>query len=226
MSSRNRHSAGPGFSVVDGVARYAAQLQDCGRQVETVVTTVQALRLESARNRKQMQRLRERMAALRGNSREIGEIVMLIDNIAFRTNILALNASVEASKAGEAGRGFAVVAQEVRSLAMRGAESARRIGDIVARSTEDIEFSGALADETGKAHGLADGHVDQIHVAMDDVAELTRNGEKESAAILEQLKGIKDGTEQNLRLVEQLATASDACARRASGCRTRSGSSG
>jgi methyl-accepting chemotaxis protein-1 (serine sensor receptor) len=210
MSSRDHATAQGLNTVVEGVARYAAQLQDCGRQVETVVATVQALRLESARNRKQMQRLRERMTALRGKSREIGEIVMLIDNIAFRTNILALNASVEASKAGEAGRGFAVVAQEVRSLALRGAESARRIGDIVARSTEDIEFSGALADETGKALALADGHVDQIHVAMDDVAELTRNGEKDSAAILEQLKGIKDGTEKNLRLVEQLATASDA----------------
>ncbi len=210
MSSRDHATAQGLNTVVEGVARYAAQLQDCGRQVESVVATVQALRLESARNRKQMQRLRERMTALRGKSREIGEIVMLIDNIAFRTNILALNASVEASKAGEAGRGFAVVAQEVRSLALRGAESARRIGDIVARSTEDIEFSGALADETGKALALADGYVDQIHVAMDDVAGLTRNGEKDSTVILEQLKGIKDGTEQNLRLVEQLATASDA----------------
>ena len=210
MSSRDRATSQGLAAVVDGVARYSTQLEACGRQVESVVATVQALRLESARNRKQMQRLRERMSALRRKSREIGEIVVLIDNIAFRTNILALNASVEASKAGEAGRGFAVVAQEVRSLALRGAESARRIGDIVARSTEDIEFSGALAEETGKALAHADDHVDHIHVAMDDVASLTRSGEKESSAILEQLTQIKDSTEQNLRLVEQLATASDA----------------
>lgn len=209
ISHRSRDTNQGLASVVDGVARYAKQLEACGRQVEAVVTTVQQLRLESARNRKQMQRLRERMATMRGNSREIGEIVTLMDNISFRTNILALNASVEASKAGEAGRGFAVVAQEVRALALRGATSAQRIGAIVARSIDDIEVSSALADETGKAMAESDQHVDHIHTAMDDVAGLTRSGEKESAAILEHLTQIQNSTEQNLRLVDQVATASD-----------------
>jgi methyl-accepting chemotaxis protein len=150
------------------------------------------------------------MAQLRSKSREIGEIVTLIDSIAFRTNILALNASVEASKAGEAGRGFAVVAQEVRSLALRGAESARRIGDIVTRSTEDIELSGDLAEATGLALAAADERIDSIHLAMDDVAGLTRSGEQESAAILQQLTVIRNSTDHSLQLVEQLATASTA----------------
>ena len=210
LSERHHGTVQHIAEVVDGVQRYAAQLEACGRQVEAVVGAVQVLRLESARNRKQMQRLRERMASLRGKSREIGEIVTLIDHIAFRTNILALNASVEASKAGESGRGFAVVAQEVRSLAQRGAESARRIGDIVARSAEDIEQSGQLAEETGNALASADQQVDQIRTAMDDVAGLTRSGEQESAAILTQLTQIKAGGDEGLRLVEQLATASDA----------------
>lgn len=210
LSRRNRATAEGLSAVVDGVARNAEQLAACGRQVETVVGLVQALRLESARNRKQMQRLRERMGSLRGKSHEIGEVVRLIDNIAFRTNILALNASVEASKAGEAGRGFAVVALEVRSLAIRGADAARHIGDIVSRSTEDIELSGALAEETGLALAKADVHVDQIHLAMDNVAELTRSGESESSQLLLQLTGIKEDTAQSLRQVEQLATASDA----------------
>jgi methyl-accepting chemotaxis protein len=208
LKSRNQETSSALHVIVDAVTRYSTQLEACGRQVETVVETVQALRLESARNRKQMHRLRERMSALRGKSREIGEIVTLIDTIAFRTNILALNASVEASKAGEAGRGFAVVAQEVRSLALRGAESARRIGEIVSRSTEDIETSGALADEAGKSMAEADARVDQIHTAMDDVAALTRSGEKDSAEILAQLTSIQGGTDQSLLLVEQLATAS------------------
>lgn len=210
LKSRNHEASASVNGIVEVVSRYSTQLEACGRQVETVVETVQALRLESLRNRKQMQRLRERMSALRGKSREIGEIVTLIDTIAFRTNILALNASVEASKAGEAGRGFAVVAQEVRSLALRGADSARRIGEIVTRSTEDIETSGALADEAGRSMAEADARVDQIHTAMDDVAALTRSGEKESAEILAQLTSIQSGTDQSLRLVEQLATASSA----------------
>jgi len=209
LSNRNRDTAQGVSSVLEGVERSATQLATCGRQVEEVVGLVQALRLESARNRKQMQRLRERMSALRGKSHEIGEIVRLIDNIAFRTNILALNASVEASKAGDAGRGFAVVAQEVRSLALRGADAARRIGDIVVRSTDDIELSGAVAEETGVALAKADEHVDQIHRVMDEVAALTRDGETETGRIVEQLSRIKDDTDQNLRQVEQLAVASE-----------------
>ena len=210
LRSRSRRSADGLDQLVQAVTRYTDQLQTCSRSVEEVVTTVQALRLASTRNRRHVQRLLERMEALRGNSREIGEIVNLIDGIAFRTNILALNAQVEASKAGESGRGFAVVAQEVRALATRSASSARRVGEIINRSTLDIEQSHALADETGQSMVLADGHVDAIHAAMSDVAALTHQGDRESAAILDEIRQLKDGTAKNLDLVDQLAVASDA----------------
>jgi methyl-accepting chemotaxis protein I, serine sensor receptor len=210
LRSRSRRSADGLNALVAAVTRYTEQLQTCSRSVDEVVTTVQTLRLVSARNRRQVQRLQERMGALRSNSREIGEIVNLIDGIAFRTNILALNAQVEASKAGDAGRGFAVVAQEVRALANRSAESARRVGDIVGRSTMDIEQSHALADETSDAMAQADDHVDAIHAAMTEVAALTQQGDRESAAILEEIKVLKDSTAKNLGLVDQLAVASDA----------------
>ncbi len=208
LRTRNKSTTDGLQVVVDAVVRYSAQLEACGRQVEAVVATVTALRLESARNRKQMERLRERLAAVQANSRDIAVAVAQIDTVAFRTNILALNASVEASKAGEAGRGFAVVAQEVRALAMRSAESSQRIGAIVAQSTGDIETSGALADETGRSIIDSDGHVDRIHLAMADVSSLTRNGEAESVAILEQVRELRLATEKNLGLVAQLADAS------------------
>ncbi len=210
LSTRSRR-AGEGLDqLVLGVTRYSEQLQACSRRVESVVATVQELRLASVRNRKQMKRLQDRMGSLRGKSREIGEIVNLIDNIAFRTNILALNASVEASKAGDAGRGFSVVAQEVRALATRSADSARRIAEIVSSSTLEIEQSGALADETGQSIQSADAHADAIHAAMSSVAELTHQGDRESAAILDEVRLLQDSTAKNLALVEQLAVASDA----------------
>ena len=209
MASRNRTAAEGLDGVAGSVHRYTQQLEACGREIEGVVTSVQALRLEAARNRKHTARLSERLTSLRGRSREIGDIVRLIDAIAFRTNILALNASVEASKAGEAGRGFAVVAQEVRSLALRSAESAKRIDEIVGRSTEEIERSGELADEASRALGAVDEHVDRIHTSMNDVAQLTRQGEQESASILLEVKRLTDGSSKNQELVEQLALAAD-----------------
>jgi len=210
LSERSKRSAEGLDQLMAGVTRYTDQLQDCSRSIESVVTTVQALRLASMRNRRHVVQLQERMGALRESSRAIGEIVTMIDTIAFRTNILALNAQVEASKAGDAGRGFAVVAQEVRALATRSAESARRVSDIVAGSGLQIEQAAALADETGGAIQVADGQVDAIHLAMSNVARLTQQGDSESAAILDEISQLKNGTDKNLDLVHQLATAADA----------------
>jgi methyl-accepting chemotaxis protein len=208
LSTRTRTSAAGLKQVVDGVERYAGALESCGRQVAEVLASVQALRLDAARNRKQMARLQAGLSSLQTHSREIGDIVTLIDGIAFRTNILALNASVEASKAGEAGRGFSVVAQEVRSLAMRCADSARRVAGVVQRSTGDIQKNAMLADETNTALAATDTHVDRIHSAMRHVSSLTAQGEKESAAILQEVWSLNAAIGQNANLVEQLAQAS------------------
>jgi methyl-accepting chemotaxis protein len=211
LSSRSRTMASHLDTLVEGIGVYSAHLQACGRQVESVVLSVQKLRLEAARNRKHVAHLEERMQALLGKTREIGQIVTLIDGIAFRTNILALNASVEASKAGgDLGRGFAVVAQEVRSLARRAAGSAQRIGDIVARSTEDFEFASALVTETGRSLASADVHVNEIHGAMTQVSALTQAGTRQAGEVVEGLGALKDSTDKNLQLVHQLATASSA----------------
>ena len=71
------------------------------------------------------------MQEIENASTTINEAVTVIENIAFQTNILSLNAAVEAATAGEAGRGFAVVAAEVRNLASRSAEAARTIKSLV-----------------------------------------------------------------------------------------------
>jgi len=211
LKSRSAHMAQALDSLVSGVTAYSAQLEACGQQVEVVVQSVQRLRLDAARNRKHVARLEERMQALVGKTREIGQIVSLIDGIAFRTNILALNASIEASKAGnEVGRGFAVVAMEVRSLAQRTASSAQRIAGIVAGSSEDFAFASELVVQTGRCMAESDRHVDEIHTAMTQVSALSQEGTRRSVTLVEGLHAVEQNTRDNLRLVEQLATASTA----------------
>ncbi|OYU75101.1 MAG: hypothetical protein CFE45_33415, partial [Burkholderiales bacterium PBB5] len=97
-----------------------------------------------------------------------------------------------------------------RALATRSAESARRVSDIVSGSGLQIEQAAALADETGSAIQEADGQVDSIHSAMTQVATLTQQGDTESAAILDEIKQLKNSTSKNLDLVQQLATGADA----------------
>ena len=84
----------------------------------------------------------------------INEAIEVIDQIAFQTNILSLNAAVEAATAGEAGKGFAVVAQEVRNLASRSAEAAKEIKNIV-------EIATSKANEgKGIANSMKDGYTE------------------------------------------------------------------
>ncbi|MFW2608565.1 methyl-accepting chemotaxis protein, partial [Aliarcobacter butzleri] len=75
----------------------------------------------------------------------INEAIGVIDNIAFQTNILSLNAAVEAATAGEAGKGFAVVAGEVRNLASRSAEAAKEIKAIVENATSKANQGKSIA---------------------------------------------------------------------------------
>ena len=81
----------------------------------------------------------------------IASIVHVIDDLAFQTNLLALNAAVEAARAGHAGAGFAVVAAEVRSLSHRSSKSAREIGDLIARSTQEVAYGVERAKDAGDA---------------------------------------------------------------------------
>ncbi|WP_407649294.1 methyl-accepting chemotaxis protein [Aliarcobacter faecis] len=82
--------------------------------------------------------------SLVSKSKDIAQVINIIQEIAFQTNILSLNAAVEAATAGEAGKGFAVVAQEVRNLASRSADAAKQIKDVVTtiqKETEKIKES-------------------------------------------------------------------------------------
>jgi methyl-accepting chemotaxis protein I, serine sensor receptor len=210
LAARNRASTDKVASVVEGVVRYTVQLEACRSQIRSAVSAIEALQIESARSRHQMRKLVETMGTLRSRSDEIGEIVSIIEAIAFRTNVLALNASVEANKAGDAGKGFAVVAQEVRSLALKATQSAQRIEGVVEASREHIGLGAGLAQEAEGLLCQMDVHVNQIQQSTDLVAKMTCEGEAESENILEELRHVKAGMDQNLGLVERLSQASGA----------------
>ncbi|NKF30760.1 methyl-accepting chemotaxis protein, partial [Pseudomonas sp. BGM005] len=91
------------------------------------------------------------MRRIEDSSQQISNIISVIDEIAFQTTLLALNAGVEAARAGEAGKGFAVVAQEVRELAQRSATAAKDIKALITKSGDEVQVGVKLVQATGEA---------------------------------------------------------------------------
>lgn len=135
---------------------------------------------DAASAQKAVDGLEHSMGEIDRAAREIGQIVRVIDEIAFQTNLLALNAAVEAARAGDAGRGFAVVAQEVRALATRSGEAARKTTELVGSASErvgrGVEFSKTVRSS-----------LEQIIAGS---AEVARAVESIAQAQTEQLSGI------------------------------------
>ena len=98
-----------------------------------------------------MNRLQNAVAEIQNSSNETAKILKDIDAIAFQTNLLALNAAVEAARAGEYGKGFAVVAEEVRNLAKRSADSAKKTAQLISSSQSSSSRGVSLTQETAQA---------------------------------------------------------------------------
>jgi methyl-accepting chemotaxis protein len=113
------------------------------------------------------------MLAIQEGARDIADIVSLIDSIAFQTNILSLNAAIEAARSGSHGRGFAVVAQEVRMLSQRSAASARDIRTLIDGTLERVSEGSARSGEAGAAMRDILSSVGTLLERVSDVAQAT-----------------------------------------------------
>ena len=155
------------------------------------------------------------MDGISNSSTQIGRIIGVIDEIAFQTSLLALNAGVEAARAGEAGRGFAVVASEVRALAQRSAEAAKEIKILVSTSSEHVENGVRLVDDAGASLGRIMRQVAEINELIGDIAS---GAVEQSTAIAEvnvAVNQMDQMTQQNAAMVEESAAAGDALSQEA-----------
>ncbi|WP_242470653.1 methyl-accepting chemotaxis protein [Thiocystis violacea] len=181
---------------IDEVARNAGEsaevasrsVEVAGRGAQTVRDTIQGMDAI----REQIQETSKRIKRLGESSQEIGEIVELIDDIADQTNILALNAAMQAAMAGEAGRGFAVVADEVQRLAERSRNATKQIEVLV--RTIQADTNEAVSSMEASTAGVVEG----ANLA-ENAGDALREIENVSAYIAELTKRIADSSQRQSR---------------------------
>jgi len=139
----------------------------------------------------------------------IAEAISVIDQIAFQTNILSLNAAVEAATAGEAGKGFAVVAQEVRNLASRSADAAKEIKDIVENATSKANEGKKIADKMIVGYDDLQSAILQTKEIIDDVSRTSGEQEKGISQINDAIAILDKNTQDNANEASNIANLAE-----------------
>ena len=184
-------------------ARQAAQQADAGRE-QAAEATEEIRGIED-----ETDRAADQVASLQSEMTEISEIVGMINDIAEQTNMLALNASIEAANAGEAGEGFAVVADEIKSLASEASTATDEVDDLI---TEIQSTTGETVDDIDRMRDRVESGVTTVEEAIEvfgDIAEAVEAAEAGVREISDATDDQANSTEEVVAMVDEVSTVSE-----------------
>ncbi len=201
--------------LVDEVTHVKEQLAGVIKSSDQTHTMTGEITRKVQEANTQMDSLSNAMSNISSNAQEITSIAKAIDNIAFQTNILALNASVEAARAGSAGRGFAIVAEEVKELAGKSAQEAQSAVDIVTNTKaviqEGVELNASTAESLQAIYGVST----EISKISDQLVAAVQGQENALISMEERIATISSIADRNLQSAVGTSQSSELLAKEA-----------
>ncbi|WP_228150981.1 methyl-accepting chemotaxis protein, partial [Malaciobacter marinus] len=173
----------------ENVAKMSKYAQELGNSAKTGQSLAN-------KTTKSMEEINEQVSS-------INEAITVIDQIAFQTNILSLNAAVEAATAGEAGKGFAVVAAEVRNLANRSAEAAKSIKEIVENATSKANEGKGISSEMIKGYDVLLENIENSTQMISEIAAASKEQESGITQINDAVTQLDQQTQKNASIATQ-----------------------
>ena len=205
---RKHHARQSRYKRVSNVTEITSQIQSNAVQCGNASELVDKANGYAIKADEKMAQLMEATRNIDQSSIKISSIVKTIEDIALQTNILSLNASVEAARAGAAGKGFLVVANEVRSLASKSGEAAQNTGVLIGRSVQDIKAGTESTDHVVSAMRVINDCIQSIKILMDDIASASAQQSQKIAAVEEGIREISRVVQTNSSAAEESAVVS------------------
>ncbi len=206
-------------SSLEEVSSSVTEINSQSRQNADHAAEASKLAKEAQQNAEEgntkMEELKGLIAKIAGSSEETKKVVKVIDDIAFQINLLALNANVEAARAGKYGRGFAVVAEEVRNLASRSAEAVQETTGIVEESVRNMESGTEASEVTAQQLDAIVTGARRVTEYLDDIAAASSEQADAISQVTEGLDQIDQVTQANTASSEESASAAEELASQA-----------
>jgi methyl-accepting chemotaxis protein len=209
LSERTARQAATLEETAAALQRTNSGIQASSTLAQETNSEVALARQNVTRNRELVETAVDAMGQIQASFGEVANITALIQNIAFQTNILALNAGVEATRAGEAGKGFIVVANEVRALAQRSSEAVTAIQELMTKSASSITEGSQRVVSSGNALKEMIEIIDRVSDRVEKLAASSKVQADHLNEVNAAVSELEHDTQQNAAMAEQSSAASE-----------------